>query len=89
VRRLQGVLPPRGFSDEAHGGLLRRGREAREVMAVLERAFAGVQRNDPCPCGSGRKFKQCHGQMPRTSHDSQSCQERNLNADDADWADFR
>ena len=42
-------------------GLLRRGREAREVMAILERTFAGVQRNDPCPCGSGRKFKQCHG----------------------------
>jgi preprotein translocase subunit SecA len=21
----------------------------------------GVGRNDPCPCGSGRKFKQCHG----------------------------
>jgi hypothetical protein len=20
-----------------------------------------VGRNDPCPCGSGRKFKQCHG----------------------------
>ncbi|MFM7645468.1 MAG: SEC-C metal-binding domain-containing protein [Sphingomonadales bacterium] len=18
-------------------------------------------RNDPCPCGSGKKFKQCHG----------------------------
>jgi uncharacterized protein len=18
-------------------------------------------RNDPCPCGSGRKFKKCHG----------------------------
>lgn len=48
-------------------GLLRRGHEAREVMAVMERAFAGVQRNDPCPCGSGRKFKQCHGQaQPRT-----------------------
>ena len=46
-------------------GLLRRGHEAREVMAVLERAFAGVQRNDPCPCGSGRKFKQCHGQTQR------------------------
>jgi uncharacterized protein len=42
-------------------GLFRRGHEAREVMAVLERAFAGVQRNDPCPCGSSRKFKQCHG----------------------------
>ncbi len=22
---------------------------------------AGVGRNDPCPCGSGRKFKRCHG----------------------------
>jgi preprotein translocase subunit SecA len=23
--------------------------------------FAHVGRNDPCPCGSGRKFKRCHG----------------------------
>lgn len=46
-------------------GLLRRGHEAREVMAVLERAFAGIQRNDPCPCNSGRRFKHCHGQMQR------------------------
>ncbi|GAA2623295.1 preprotein translocase subunit SecA [Actinomadura fulvescens] len=23
--------------------------------------YAGVGRNDPCPCGSGRKFKRCHG----------------------------
>lgn len=22
-----------------------------------------VGRNDPCPCGSGRKYKQCHGQL--------------------------
>ena len=22
-----------------------------------------VGRNDPCPCGSGRKFKQCHGKL--------------------------
>ena len=21
-----------------------------------------IGRNDPCPCGSGKKFKQCHGQ---------------------------
>jgi uncharacterized protein len=49
------------FPMKLMAGLLRRGHEAREVMTVLERAFAGVQRNDPCPCGSGRKFKQCHG----------------------------
>ena len=23
--------------------------------------YAGVGRNDPCPCGSGKKFKSCHG----------------------------
>ena len=44
-------------------GLLLRGHEAREVMAVLSVPFAGVQRNDPCLCGSGRKFKQCHGRV--------------------------
>jgi preprotein translocase subunit SecA len=22
-----------------------------------------VGRNDPCPCGSGKKFKHCHGQL--------------------------
>ncbi|MCZ0937028.1 MAG: SPASM domain-containing protein, partial [Caldilineaceae bacterium] len=27
----------------------------------LNARFAGAKRNDPCPCGSGRKFKQCHG----------------------------
>jgi len=22
-----------------------------------------VGRNDPCPCGSGKKFKHCHGKL--------------------------
>jgi len=29
--------------------------------AELERLFAQASRNDSCPCGSGRKFKHCHG----------------------------
>jgi uncharacterized protein len=49
--------------------LLRRGRAPAEVMRILQseeeaqlqEAFAKAGRNDPCPCGSGRKFKQCHG----------------------------
>jgi uncharacterized protein len=48
--------------------LLKRGRYADEVMAVLHQeeqmtaqVYAGVGRNDLCPCGSGKKFKQCHG----------------------------
>jgi len=22
-----------------------------------------VGRNDPCPCGSGKRFKECHGKL--------------------------
>lgn len=29
--------------------------------AVRQERFKGVGRNDPCPCGSGKKFKKCHG----------------------------
>jgi preprotein translocase subunit SecA len=29
--------------------------------APQKREAAKVGRNDPCPCGSGRKFKKCHG----------------------------
>lgn len=31
-------------------------------LPSIDRTFAhGVGRNDPCPCGSGLKFKRCHG----------------------------
>jgi preprotein translocase subunit SecA len=29
----------------------------------FERAGVKVGRNDPCPCGSGKKYKQCHGKL--------------------------
>ncbi len=28
---------------------------------VKDSAYDKVGRNDPCPCGSGKKFKVCHG----------------------------
>ncbi|MFD0774274.1 preprotein translocase subunit SecA [Streptomonospora algeriensis] len=28
---------------------------------TVEDAYAGASRNAPCPCGSGKKFKKCHG----------------------------
>ncbi len=31
------------------------------VKAESGDPYAGVGRNDPCPCGSGKKFKNCHG----------------------------
>jgi preprotein translocase subunit SecA len=29
----------------------------------IERALPKVGRNDPCPCGSGKKYKHCHGRL--------------------------
>jgi uncharacterized protein len=51
--------------------LVRQGRYADEVMGLLAReemaVYANVGRNELCPCGSGKKFKQCHGrQKPGT-----------------------
>lgn len=31
--------------------------------ARLQAAFRHCGRNDPCPCGSGKKFKDCHGRL--------------------------
>lgn len=39
----------------------RRGCEA-EVKEKAIKRYPGVSRNDPCPCGSGKKYKRCHGQ---------------------------
>ncbi|MBA4294922.1 MAG: preprotein translocase subunit SecA, partial [Ralstonia sp.] len=39
----------------------------RSVASAAAAALAGevpkVGRNDPCPCGSGKKYKQCHGKL--------------------------
>ncbi|MGL5405675.1 MAG: SEC-C metal-binding domain-containing protein [Propionibacteriaceae bacterium] len=38
--------------------------ESGKAASITEKAsdqYAGVGRNSPCPCGSGKKFKQCHG----------------------------
>ncbi len=35
--------------------------------AELEKLFAKAGRNDPCPCGSGKKFKKCHGVRRRVT----------------------
>jgi len=32
-------------------------------QATVAAAVPRVGRNDPCPCGSGKKYKQCHGKL--------------------------
>jgi preprotein translocase subunit SecA len=33
-----------------------------DVIKTVRREEPKVGRNDPCPCGSGKKYKKCHGQ---------------------------
>jgi preprotein translocase subunit SecA len=35
--------------------------EQREKKAVVKNKNQKIGRNDPCPCGSGKKYKKCHG----------------------------
>jgi uncharacterized protein len=48
--------------------LIQRGLPATQIMSILSqgsvaqaRRSGKIGRNQPCPCGSGRKYKKCHG----------------------------
>ena len=48
--------------------LFNKGRAPADIMPImngkydeLKEIFSDINRNDPCPCGSGMKFKKCHG----------------------------
>jgi preprotein translocase subunit SecA len=59
-----GALAP-GASADANGDA-GGGAEAAVAVAAAPpfvRAGQKVGRNDPCPCGSGKKYKQCHGRL--------------------------
>ncbi|MDE2237713.1 MAG: SEC-C domain-containing protein, partial [Elusimicrobia bacterium] len=53
-----GAAKPGRSDSRGHGLLLRRGGEA---AAAAPAAVRKIGRNDPCYCGSGKKFKKCHG----------------------------
>lgn len=63
-RRRQAEAAPRQYTHAAENAL------ADEATAAAEpeprpfvREEQKVGRNDPCPCGSGKKYKQCHGKL--------------------------
>ena len=37
--------------------------ERSEKLQPFVRQGGKIGRNDPCPCGSGKKYKQCHGKL--------------------------
>jgi preprotein translocase subunit SecA len=69
----QKPLVPRGLSQFSPEEIERKQRRQEQQMQFQTgntpveapkpaRAGAKVGRNDPCPCGSGKKYKKCHGQ---------------------------
>ena len=47
------------MTGEAEG----RNQNIKKQSQPIERESRKVGRNEPCPCGSGKKFKQCHGAL--------------------------
>ena len=56
------MLFPDAIPSEREADLKRRGENL--CSAIVERhkiAHGKIGRNEQCPCGSGRKYKRCHG----------------------------
>jgi preprotein translocase subunit SecA len=55
------ALPPRRAAqvNYSYGAAASGGQDAK--VETVHREAPKVGRNDPCPCGSGKKFKKCHG----------------------------
>jgi preprotein translocase subunit SecA len=50
-----------GVDDEAEQAMAMGAMD--NAVKTVTRDSDKVGRNDPCPCGSGKKYKQCHGQL--------------------------
>jgi preprotein translocase subunit SecA len=58
----QAAQPPQPVLSRPQPKLtLNRGEEPVAAHTPVHRADNKVGRNDPCPCGSGKKYKKCHG----------------------------
>ena len=58
---MPGTVPEPGTAGSAAGGAGAAG--GFEPTSPFVRGDRKVGRNEPCPCGSGRKYKQCHGAL--------------------------
>jgi len=53
-------LQPKAARPMAYSAPSETGEATKSATATAD-PYAGVGRNAPCPCGSGKKFKMCHG----------------------------
>lgn len=61
AQQAQSAFNARSSQQAAEHSAMRSGRQGQSVTVV--RTMPKVGRNDPCPCGSGKKYKNCHGRM--------------------------
>jgi preprotein translocase subunit SecA len=68
IQSVPGPAGPDSPDAESGGNVMEMGPRARpESAAPFVRAVPKVGRNEPCPCGSGRKYKHCHGALQQAS----------------------
>ena len=65
AERMARQMQVSGGGAPAGGALGMEAPAPQQDAATLEPVVTGpkVGRNDPCPCGSGKKYKHCHGQL--------------------------
>jgi preprotein translocase subunit SecA len=67
AQRREAEAQPMQFEHQAAPGLVEElaenAPEPKPAPAAVFREEEKVGRNDPCPCGSGKKYKQCHGKL--------------------------
>ncbi|HEY0888022.1 MAG TPA: preprotein translocase subunit SecA [Nocardioides sp.] len=59
--KAKGLDRPRTPQALAYSAPDEQGEQAVKAAVPTADPYAGVGRNEACPCGSGKKFKQCHG----------------------------
>jgi preprotein translocase subunit SecA len=60
--KAKGLEAPRAPQHLTYAGPTEQGEvELRGTASNADDPFANVGRNEKCPCGSGKKYKQCHG----------------------------
>ena len=61
VHTVLGAVGPNEDFDAAEFAVLPGVKECHRVIAPYKRTGPKIGRNDPCPCGSGKKHKKCCG----------------------------
>ena len=64
VRILCHIRVEQKIEREAGGRVTGTNRDNTAARTPQRRAAQKIYPNDPCPCGSGKKYKQCHGRKP-------------------------